>query len=380
MTLNCILHSMMDKHLHVVAHDVPLPSDSGILKELVFLTKALHAEGILLHLHCFGNNKPESLLPFCHELHLYPKKQGHKGYTLNLPHAVSSRSNTSLVKRLEADRFPILFAGLKSVSPLLDTTLSKERKIVIRMLRDERRHFQDLSSLCSWGSQKLFYAIESIRFRGLMNKLFSGSIQFAVSPEYKAIQPRSLVAYEVVDKLIEMPFLMPQSGTGSFCLYHGNLGKTEHAYAANWLLQNVFNTLEVPFVIAGDNPSEQLEEAAHEKMHTCLVSNPSEKELQDLIKKAQVNLLPSFVEQCNTGLLYQSLAMGRHVLTNTKGASGMGITSTCHIADSNAAFIQMTEALFNQPFDATAHEARASFLNSKYNNEKGVNALMRMLY
>ncbi len=380
MTLNCILHTMMDKHLHVVAHDVPLPSDSGILKELVFLTKALHAEGILLHLHCFGNNTPESLLPFCHELHLYPKKQGHKGYTLNLPHAVSSRSNTSLVKRLEADRFPILFAGLKSVSPLLDTTLSKERKIVIRMLRDERRHFQDLSSLCSWGSQKLFYAIESIRFRGLMNKLFSGSIQFAVSPEYKAIQPRSLVAYEVVDKLIEMPFLMPQSGTGSFCLYHGNLGKTEHAYAANWLLQNVFNTLEVPFVIAGDNPSEQLEEAAHEKMHTCLVSNPSEKELQDLIKKAQVNLLPSFVEQCNTGLLYQSLAMGRHVLTNTKGASGMGITSTCHIADSNAAFIQMTEALFNQPFDATAHEARASFLNSKYNNEKGVNALMRMLY
>ncbi len=380
MTLNCILHGMMDKHLHVVAHDVPLPSDSGILKELVFLTKALHAEGILLHLHCFGNNTPESLLPFCHELHRYPKKQGHKGYTLNLPHAVSSRSNTSLVKRLEADRFPILFAGLKSVSPLLDTTLSKERKIVIRMLRDERRHFQDLSSLCSWGSQKLFYAIESIRFRGLMNKLFSGSIQFAVSPEYKAIQPRSLVAYEVVDKLIEMPFLMPQSGTGSFCLYHGNLGKTEHAYAANWLLQNVFNTLEVPFVIAGDNPSEQLEEAAHEKMHTCLVSNPSEKELQDLIKKAQVNLLPSFVEQCNTGLLYQSLAMGRHVLTNTKGASGMGITSTCHIADSNAAFIQMTEALFNQPFDATAHEARASFLNSKYNNEKGVNALMRMLY
>ncbi|MEY4777393.1 MAG: hypothetical protein RIS13_141 [Bacteroidota bacterium] len=380
MTLNCILHTMMDKHLHVVAHDVPLPSDSGILKELGFLTRALHAEGILLHLHCFGNNKPESLLPFCHEFHLYPKKQGHKGYTLNLPHAVSSRSDTSLVKRLEADRFPILFAGLKSVSPLLDTTLSKERKIVIRMLRDEQRHFQDLSSLCSWGSQKLFYAIEAIRFGGLMNKLFSGSIQFAVSPAYKAIQSRSLGAYEVVDQLIEMPFLMPQSGTGSFCLYHGNLGKTEHAYTANWLLQNVFNTLEVPFVVAGDNPSEQLEEAAHEKMHTCLVSNPSEKELQDLIKKAQVNLLPSFVEQCNTGLLYQSLAMGRHVLTNTKGAFGMGIASTCHVADSNAAFIQMTEALFNQPFDASAHEARASFLNSKYNNEKGVNALMRMLY
>jgi glycosyltransferase involved in cell wall biosynthesis len=173
---------------------------------------------------------------------------------------------------------------------------------------------------------------------------------------------------------------MLQQGTGNFCLYHGNLGKTEHAHAANWLLKNVFNTLEIPFVIAGDNPSEKLEQAAHEKMHTCLVSNPSEKELQDLIKKAQINLLPSFIEQCNTGLLFQSLAMGRHLLTNHRGACEMNIESTCHVAESNDEFMLMTEALFNQPFDATAHEARASFLNGKYNNEKSVNALIRMLY
>jgi hypothetical protein len=58
----------------------------------------------------------------------------------------------------------------------------------------------------------------------------------------------------------------------------------------------------------------------------------------------------------------------------------MGVASTSHVAESSASLIQMTEALFNQPFDATAHEARASFLNGKYNNEKGVNALVRMLY
>lgn len=371
---------MMDKHLHIVAHDVPLPSDSGILKELVFLTKALHAKGILLHLHCFGKEQPESLAPFCHELHCYPKKQGHKGYSLSLPYAVSSRSEKSLVKRLEADQFPILFAGLKTVSPLLDTTWSKDRKIVVRMLRNEQTHFHDLTSLCQWGSQKLFYAIESIRFGQLMKKLLAIPIQFAISPEYKQTNTQSLDAFTVVDQLIEMPFLMPQQGTGNFCLYHGNLGKTEHAHAANWLLKNIFNTLEIPFVIAGDNPSEKLEQAAHEKMHTCLVSNPSEKELHDLIKKAQINLLPSFVEQCNTGLLFQSLAMGRHLLTNHRGACEMNIESTCHVAESNDEFMLMTEALFNQPFDATAHEARASFLNGKYNNEKSVHALIRMLY
>lgn len=371
---------MVDKHLHIVAHDVPLPSDAGILKELVFLTKALHGEGILLHLHCFGKDSPEILMPFCHELYLYPQKLGHKGYTLTLPHAVSSRSDKALVKRLEADRFPILFAGLKTVSPLLENSFNKERKIVIRALRNEQSYFRDLTSLCPWGMQKLFYSIESIRFGRLMKNLSATAIQFAVSPEYMANTSQKPNNFTVVDQLIEMPFVMPQSGMGNFCLFHGNLSKTEHAYAANWLLQNVFNRLEVPFVIAGNNPSEKLQQAAHEKMHTCLVANPNEKELQELIKKAQVNLLPSYVGQCNAGLLYQSLAIGRHLLTNPSEARETGIASTCHIAKNNDEFINMTEKLFNTPFDASEHEARASFLNEKYNNKKSVHSLIRMLY
>ena len=371
---------MMDKHLHIVAHDVPLPSDSGILKELFFLIKAMHGEGIKVHLHSFGKENPENLIPFCHECHLYTKKQGHEGYTLALPYAVSSRSDMSMVNRLEKDSHPVLFAGLKTVSPLLDAKLKKERKIVIRILRDEQTHFRDLTHLCPWGSQKLFYAIESIRFGRLMKKLSAAPVQFAVSPEY----PKSKIQYlnncTVIEQLIEMPFVMPQSGMGNFCLFHGNLSKTEHAYAANWLLKNVFSVLGIPFVIAGDNPSAKLEEAAHEKMHTCLVANPSEKELQDLIKKAQINLLPSFVSQCNTGLMYQALAMGRHLLTNHGGACDMSNASTCHVAENNDGFISKTEALFNKRFDASEHETRAAFLNGKYNNQKSVSALIRMLY
>lgn len=371
---------MMDKHLHIVAHDVPLPSDSGIVKELIFIVKGMHAEGIKVHLHSFGKEKPESLIPFCHEIHLYPKKKGHKGYSFALPFAVSSRSDNALIKRLEADRFPILFAGLKTVSPLLDSRVKKDRKIVVRVLRNEQTHFRDLSRLCSWGSQKLFYAMESIRFGRLMNKLSRAPIQFAIPPEYAPKKTLGLNNHMVVEQLIEMPFLMPQSGKGNFCLYHGNLSKTEHTYAANWLLQNVFNTLEIPFVIAGDNPPEQLEKAAHEKMHTCLVSNPSEKELQDLIKKAQINLLPSFVSQCNTGLLYQALAMGRHVLTNAKGACDLMNLSTAQIAESDVECMIQTEELFNRMFDASDHDKRAAFLNLKYNNHKSLSALIRMLY
>jgi hypothetical protein len=42
-------------------------------------------------------------------------------------------------------------------------------------------------------------------------------------------------------------------------------------------LQNVFNKLNLPFVIAGKNPSKRLEQLAHDHQHTCLVANPSDK-------------------------------------------------------------------------------------------------------
>ena len=59
-------------------------------------------------------------------------------------------------------------------------------------------------------------------------------------------------------------------------------------------------------------------------MHTCLVANPSEMEMQDMIAKAQINILPSFN---NTGIqikLLNALFNGRHCLVNKKHGSRNG--------------------------------------------------------
>ncbi|MFX5252872.1 hypothetical protein ABTD06_19170, partial [Acinetobacter baumannii] len=80
--------------------------------------------------------------------------------------------------------------------------------------------------------------------------------------------------------------LSTQTGMGSYCLYHGDLSVEANEKAAIWLLKNVFNDLKLPFVIAGKNPSDKLNELAHSQQHTCLVANPAEKELQDMIAKA----------------------------------------------------------------------------------------------
>ena len=108
-------------------------------------------------------------------------------------------------------------------------------------------------------------------------------------------------------------------------MYHGNLSINENEEAAEWLLKNVFNNLAIPFVIAGKIPSQRLEALAHPHEHTCLVANPSEKEMQDMIAKAQINILPSFN---NTGIklkLLNALYSGRHCLVNKAGVEGPGL-------------------------------------------------------
>ena len=43
---------------------------------------------------------------------------------------------------------------------------------------------------------------------------------------------------------------------GSYCLYHGNLSINENVKAVNWLLKNVFNTLQIPFQVVSRNASD----------------------------------------------------------------------------------------------------------------------------
>ena len=47
-------------------------------------------------------------------------------------------------------------------------------------------------------------------------------------------------------------------GRGEFALYHGNLEVGENNLAAVFLAKEVFNALDIPLVIAGNNPSEEL--------------------------------------------------------------------------------------------------------------------------
>ena len=127
--------------------------------------------------------------------------------------------------------------------------------------------------------------------------------------------------------------------------------------------------MAVPFVIAGKNPSEKLQRLAHAHLHTCIVINPSEKEMHDMITKAHINILPSYN---NTGIklkLINALFNGRHAIVNTATVDGSGLEALCHIANDAKTFIQLIKNLEEKPFAKADIDLRKSVLKNMFNNQ-----------
>ncbi len=219
---------------------------------------------------------------------------------------------------------------------------------------------------------KKLYFINESRLLYKYEKTIANKATFIAVSEHDATVYKQL--FNATD-IYYLPVFIPHTlavgaeGKGCFCLYHGNLSINENETAVIWLLQNVFNTLEIPFVIAGKNPSQKLLQLAHLYKHTCIVANPAEKEMQDMITKAQLHVLPSFN---NTGIklkLLNALFNGRHCVVNSAGAEGSGLESVCHIAKDAESFKKIIEEIYQQPFTEQEKEKRQGFLQTIYNNE-----------
>lgn len=179
-----------------------------------------------------------------------------------------------------------------------------------------------------------------------------------------------------------LPFQHIESlqGTGCYCLYHGNLSVDENEKAVLWLLENVFNDLNIPFLIAGKNPGPKIHKAVSRLKHTCLIPDPSNPELQDMISKAQLHVIPSF--NC-TGVklkLLNALFNGRHCVVNKNAVDGTGLQEICHLADSAKEFKQVIESLYEKPFTFPDLQERREKLLHQYNNQQTANLLIQQIW
>ena len=373
----------MDKHLHIVTLDVPAPADYGGAIDQFYKICWLHKLGVKIHLHCFTKTRqPSALLnQYCETVTYYPRKLHLSGFSFTTPYMVASRNVKALLDNLLKDNYPILLEGIHSTYFLQHNQL-QGRKVLVRLHNAEYKYYGQLAKHEKKLFNKLYYTWESYQLKKYETKLCQHHTLLALSTTDKAEYENELHAGDVkfLPAFVGWEKVTSQNGNGCYCLYHGNLSINENEEAAIWLLQNVFNKLPIPFVIAGKNPSQRLEFLAHQHEHTCLVANPSNQEMQDIIAKAQINILPSFN---NTGVklkLLNALYSGRHCIVNKAGVEGSGLQGLCSLAEDADDFTTAINYLYHIPFDDAEKQKRTALLAELNNNKKNAEKIMALIW
>jgi glycosyltransferase involved in cell wall biosynthesis len=253
--------------------------------------------------------------------------------------------------------------------------------VLVRLHNAEFEYYKQLAKNEPNFFKKLFFINESRLLLKYEKSIANKAIFIAVSNHDVQLYQQLFNAENIyyIPVFISHTLATGNEGKGYFCLYHGNLSINENETAVKWLLKNVFNKLAIPFVIAGKNPSKQLQNLAHHHKHTCIVANPTEKELQDMIAKAQLHVLPSFN---NTGIklkLLNALFNGRHCLVNEAAVDGSNLESFCHLANDALSFKNAIEKIYIQPFTEQEKENRQGLLQTIYNNDVNAKKLLTFL-
>jgi Glycosyl transferases group 1 len=343
----------------------------------------LHEQGVKIHLHYFSYNlrgTPNELNRFCETIHVYERKTGHKGFSFMLPYIVSSRDNPELVKNLLQDNYAVLLEGIHCTGILKEIN-KNHRKIVVRLHNDECAYYKQLAKSETNLFKKIYFLNES-RLLKNYEKHLPANVRYACITDADTNLFKKEYGLPAVSHLAAFaPFthIDNPDGVGNFCLYHGNLSVSENEKAAAWLITKVFSKIKIPLVIAGKNPSKKIESLAHFYQHTCLVANPTDNELHDLIQKAQINVLPSF---SSTGIklkLINVLFNGRHCLVNDAMVAGTGLEQTCHIANTPEAMASVITQLYHQPFTEEETVLRKNLLSHSFDNKVNAKRLIQWI-
>lgn len=343
----------------------------------------LQKAGIAIHLHCFdyGRGQQPELNLYCEQVFYYSRNEGHKGIASRLPYIVSSRKNEDLLLRLLEDDAPILMHGIHSTFLLTDDRFAN-RHCVVRLHNTEHVYYRQLARSSNSWIKSIYYYLES-------RQLLSYEKRVANSAHFVAVSETDVKRYREQfrsSRISYIPVFLPEwelknkDGMGSYCLYHGDLQVPVNERTANRLLTRIFSQLKIPLVIAGRNPSPRLLELAHREQHTCLVANPTDQELEDMIARAHLHILPA---QHNTGIqlkLLHALFKGRHCVANAAAVKQHPIAPLVHTAESDSALINLIQQLYQQGYSEADFLLRAKILRENFNPEKQTRELIDILF
>jgi len=361
-----------NKYLHIVAFDLPFPPNYGGIIDIYYKIKALHEIGVKVILHTFlynGKIGAPELETICSGVHYYSRRRFSNPFVGELPYIVATRNDPQLLKNLKADSHPILFEGLHTTYYLNHPSLKKRFKIV-RTHNVEHHYYKALEEAETGFFKKYFFRVESERLKIYEQVLEHADVIASISPQesryYADLFPQTqyLPAFHGNNAVTSI------CGKGKFILYHGNLGVAENNKAALYLVHEVFSKLDLPCVIAGNNPSKQLQQAVKGNPYITLISKINSEDILKLIQEAHINAMPTFQ---STGIklkLLNALYLGRFCVVNKEMVENTGLDKFCQVGDHALAMADILAKLWAKEFTEADKAMRMGLNECEFNNGK----------
>ncbi len=319
--------------IHIVSLDVPYPTNYGAMIDIYHRCKALTEVGAKVILHCFdyGRGRPAELNEVAHEVHYYNRSKNPLQVILPLPFIVRSRMNPALLNRLLKDQHPILFEGIHTCGFVGHAKL-KNRWIGVRAHNIEHDYYDGLAALEPNFFKRWFFHLEAKKLEKF--ERYSFPIVNEILDVSHADDAYFQKRYK---KGLYIPVFNPLHwgvglrGRGNFCLLHGNLSVIENIKGIEFVLDQVWqNDLGLELIIAGKDPSVEFQ--SYVKNHPSkaqLVINPDDDTLNQLIRKARVNLLPTFQATGLKHKLLNALSNGGFCLATLEMVHGTALENLC---------------------------------------------------
>jgi hypothetical protein len=294
------------------------------------------------------------------------------------PYIIKTRSHEDLLRRLLDDRHPVFFEGLHTSVFASHPDLA-EKQMILRAHNIEHEYYRGLSRVEKNLQKKAFFLSEAIKLKRYEKTLPARLIIAAISvtdADYFRKKFREVIhlppfhAYEKLNC---------QSGIGNYILFHGDLSVSENVASVIYLTKNIFSKISYKVVIAGKNPKPALIKHINQFTNIKLEANPTEKEMNELICNAHINLLHTFQPAGIKLKLISALYNGRHCVVNPEMVYGSGLDELCYVTKDPEQTLKLIPRLMDLSLEIDEIDQRRTILSEKFSNLRNAQVILDIL-
>jgi hypothetical protein len=169
-----------------------------------------------------------------------------------------------------------------------------------------------------------------------------------------------------------------ERGRGNYALLHGNLSVIENIKGIEFVLDKVWQKdLGLSLIIAGKDPSPAFKK--YVEQHPAkpqLIENPDDAALNQLIREARINLLPTFQATGLKHKLLNALSNGGFCLATPEMVHGTDLEILCSIGHNAQEWREQILTLKDLEITNEHIEARVAKLRKIFDNQRNAQRIM----